>query len=102
MLRRPPISTLYPYTPLFRSAAACGQRARIAVAVGLAGRGRRPGREPLVDGEVRPGVGDGEIAQHACRTQRGRDVVWATGHGLPRSTAVARTYYVRRHEVTAA
>src|SRR5207249_10923396 len=66
------------------------------------GRGRRPRREPLVDGEVRPGSGERRVGQDGCRTQRRRDVVWAAGHGLPRSTAVARTYSVRPHAVTAA
>src|SRR5260370_26483342 len=38
MIRRPPRSTLFPYTTLFRSAASrrCPSRARITVAAGLA------------------------------------------------------------------
>src|SRR3712207_7767249 len=52
MIRRPPRSTLFPYTTLFRSAAD-GRRARDLL------RGmRRPDRPPLRDPARRPGRGD--------------------------------------------
>src|SRR3712207_8452147 len=48
MIRRPPRSTLFPYTTLFRSSRAPGGG---LVGAGVAGRGRqdRPGRRPGAD-----------------------------------------------------
>src|SRR2546428_12725079 len=58
MIRRPPRSTLFPYTTLFRSGVGC------------------PGRRLLVDREVGPGVGDVVVAQRSRhRGARGHDDV---------------------------
>src|SRR3712207_7287829 len=49
MIRRPPRSTLFPYTTLFRSTPAAGRRARRPAA------GAGPGRRPRRSVEVRAG-----------------------------------------------
>src|SRR5256885_11039325 len=49
MIRRPPRSTLFPYTTLFRSALDQGQPARLAVLV----QGQQPLRAGAVEGERR-------------------------------------------------
>src|SRR5690606_39967454 len=55
MLRRPPRSTLFPYTTLFRSAAGAYRR------LGLV-RGHASGEEAPGEGEVRPGLRPGDGA----------------------------------------
>src|SRR2546422_2916404 len=53
MIRRPPRSTLFPYTTLFRSHRALGKRGPGLVA-GVVERGRSPS-EPDLPGTARPG-----------------------------------------------
>src|SRR3712207_8647933 len=65
MIRRPPRSTLFPYTTLFRSAAAAGAAAR-----GAAGgvRGRRAGAAPRRPGARRT-VGAGGLNVNCARSE---------------------------------
>src|SRR5947208_11313307 len=60
MIRRPPRSTLFPYTTLFRSAVALIERARVAIV-----RARCPGRAHDVSRAriARPRAGLGGIAR---------------------------------------
>src|SRR2546425_7328289 len=63
MIRRPPRSTLFPYTTLFRSLPARGAGARAArrVLCGADGRRERAGR--------RPGGGGGRSEEHTSELQ---------------------------------
>src|SRR2546427_8249153 len=67
MIRRPPRSTLFPYTTLFRSRAARGngRRVRRAGADGRGG-GRAQARRPLRRGARRG------VRHHACQLRRDR------------------------------
>src|SRR2546421_5489342 len=47
MIRRPPRSTLFPYTTLFRSRPALFRAARVSVHVPLLARHARPHQQPL-------------------------------------------------------
>src|SRR3712207_8373223 len=77
MIRRPPRSTLFPYTTLFRSRAA-GQR-RGVLRLGRAGRGHRRQADPLNTGpraRGAPGAGsadgagdDGRSEEHTSELQ---------------------------------
>src|SRR5258706_1509881 len=75
MIRRPPRSTLFPYTTLFRSAiAAVGERQRGGFVAGLPGNFAEVSREdrgPHVGagGDVHPEIQDGKI-------EIGRAHVW--------------------------
>src|SRR2546421_6514891 len=50
MIRRPPRSTLFPYTTLFRSVLVAGRQARREAPLDVAGRGGRAAAERLGDG----------------------------------------------------
>src|SRR5436190_9585770 len=71
MIRRPPRSTLFPYTTLFRSAhaAALARRARRAARPGLRRVLRRPQRAPGV------AHGDGRSEEHTSELQSHSDLV---------------------------
>src|SRR3712207_8368090 len=59
MIRRPPRSTLFPYTTLFRSRARLHRRADPAEVVGQAGlrrRRRRAAREAALEPSLQPGL----------------------------------------------
>src|SRR5690348_17493835 len=66
MIRRPPRSTLFPYTTLFRSSAIAGGRQRFAQQTARAraeqnrARGRRPPRPPSLSRWVLPSPAAGE------------------------------------------
>src|SRR5260221_10415423 len=64
MIRRPPRSTLFPYTTLFRSlfARVVVEDDRDALAIGLPVEDGLPPLVPLAG--VRPVLGDGELARH--------------------------------------
>src|SRR2546425_6871565 len=71
MIRRPPRSTLFPYTTLFRSAGAAavaGAAARAGAGAG-AGAGRRRLRVATVRGDARAGAGPVAGALGAPRSE---------------------------------
>src|SRR3712207_8628095 len=79
MIRRPPRSTLFPYTTLFRSKFVVGQKAaKRAVAIALRNRVRRQKLPPELALDVMPkniimigstGVGKTEIARRLARSE---------------------------------
>src|SRR5215471_10978394 len=67
MIRRPPRSTLFPYTTLFRSALPIGKSAAVLCRVRLGG-GRRRGREDACATQCRS-------EEHTSELQSRRDLV---------------------------
>src|SRR3712207_8272619 len=67
MIRRPPRSTLFPYTTLFRSAAAQDQQARRRVV-----HRRAEAHPDLAPGPVHGGARDRAALHHAHRLRRDR------------------------------
>src|SRR5438552_934215 len=106
MIRRPPKSTLFPYTTLFRSPRHAGARRRLRRVLGHAPARRAPGRdreraEPaprLARGAARQDCGDGQALE--CRPPpapalgrlpslgRARRVVGGTARARPRPRAL--------------
>src|SRR2546430_10612431 len=75
MIRRPPRSTLFPYTTLFRSDSGPGvpRRGLGARSICVANRhGVRPGEEPVRRG---PGVQDGRSEEHTSELQSQSNLV---------------------------
>src|SRR3712207_8364906 len=70
MIRRPPRSTLFPYTTLFRSAVG---RGRLPSRRPLDGADRHGGRSPQPEAWALPGEGEiGHLPVHVRRRQPGR------------------------------
>src|SRR3712207_8075855 len=85
MLRRPPRSTLFPYTTLFRSAVARPERAEVGDHRGRMGAARRAEIQPLherpprvrgddddlgaADGDLRRAAGPGSSEEHTTELQ---------------------------------
>src|SRR5437588_9523727 len=78
MIRRPPRSTLFPYTTLFRSRHRCSKKS--GRAVGVADPHARPGREALMDAvqQLAPTVGiesGSRSEEHTSELQSHSDLV---------------------------
>src|SRR2546429_4043115 len=70
MIRRPPRSTLFPYTTLFRSLQAFARKRHLHSPAGFPGRRRSPG---LAHRQTAPGLEDGRFhpasAEHERRSE---------------------------------
>src|SRR5690349_24408917 len=77
MIRRPPRSTLFPYTTLFRSPAARGARGRRVVPDRSPPRARPRGRHPRRQGlrAKRPAERHARSEEHTSELQSRRDLV---------------------------
>src|SRR3712207_8354286 len=71
MIRRPPRSTLFPYTTLFRSSTAAEAHARLFAEDERDGRARRRHRDGGADQLVRAGVPDAERGAGSGRSAQG-------------------------------